>query len=183
MKKIDDMDILSRFTIEFCEIVEKHCPYVIVSGFLPISTGRSRGTEDIDIIVPKLSFEEFRKLHDELSEKFSLINLEGLDLKEIYEDYLLDSNIRYAYKDRIIPNMEFKFAKNAVDMDNLENRKKIPITGLDIYFAPIECAIAFKESYLGSEKDLEDANHLRKVFEDDIDENEVKRYEEMLRKV
>lgn len=174
MRQIDDMDILSRFTTDFCTIVETHCPYVIVSGFLAISSGRSRGTEDIDIILPKLTLEQFTKLHVDLSKKFSLFHLEGLPVEEIY-DHLLDGNIRYVYKGQMIPNMEVKFAKNKVDEDNLRTRKKIPLTDLDIYFAPIECAIAYKE-YLGSDKDLEDARHLQKVYEEELDNNELERY-------
>ena len=86
---IDDLDILSKFTKDFCDIVEKHTKYVIVSGFLAISSGRSRGTEDIDIIVSKLTLNEFKVLHLELSKKFSLLHLEGETIEIIY-DYLLD---------------------------------------------------------------------------------------------
>jgi hypothetical protein len=177
--KVEDIDILTKFTTDFCNIVEKHCKYVVVSGFLAISSGRSRGTEDIDIIVPVLSYEEFEKLHKDLSEKFSLLHLDELPLREVY-DYLKDTNIRYVYKGTIIPNMEFKFAKTIIDEDNLDKRKKIPLTGVDIYFAPIECAIVFKEKYLGSEKDLEDARHLRNVYLEEIDEKEVERYEYLI---
>ncbi len=177
--KVDDMNILTKFTTDFCRVVEKHCKYVIVSGFLAISSGRSRGTEDIDIIVPKLSFEEFKNLHKDLKDKFSLLNLDDTNLEEVYE-YLSNSNIRYVYKNTIIPNMEFKFAKNVVDEDNLEERKKIPLTDIDIFFAPIECAIMYKEKYLGSQKDLEDARHLRNVYVDEIDKEKLSYYENLI---
>lgn len=178
MQTVDDMNLLTRFTTDFCSIVEKHCPYVVVSGFLAISSGRSRGTEDIDIIIPKLSLEQFKKLHSDLTVKFSLFHLEGLALEELYV-YLEEANVRYVYKDRLIPNMEVKFARSVLDEDNLQKRRKIPLTGVDIYFAPIECAIAYKE-YLGSEKDLEDARHLQKVYEDEIDDKELSRYKELI---
>lgn len=50
---ISDTNILNKFTIEFCNIIQKHSRYVIVSGFLAIATGRARGTEDIDILIEK----------------------------------------------------------------------------------------------------------------------------------
>ncbi|MFW6285940.1 MAG: hypothetical protein ACOC16_02105 [Nanoarchaeota archaeon] len=180
--KVDNIDILSQFTNDFCEIVEKHCKYVVVSGFLAISSGRSRGTEDIDIIVSHLSLKEFEELHKDLLKKFSLLHLDELLVEDVY-DYLKDSNIRYVYKGTIIPNMEFKFAKTLIDKDNLEKRKKINLTDLDIYFAPIECAIVFKEKYLGSEKDLEDARHLRNVYLEEIDEKEIDRYSFLIDKM
>ena len=179
MEQIDAMNILSRFTTDFCSIVEKHCPYVVVSGFLAISSGRSRGTEDIDIILPKLTLQQFESLHKDLLDKFSLFHLSDISVKEIYS-YLLDANLRYVYKGQMIPNMEVKFAKNKIDEDNLINRKKIPLTGIDIFFAPIECAIAYKE-YLGSEKDMEDARHLQKVYEEELDNTELERYRKLIK--
>lgn len=178
MRTVDDLNLLARFTTDFCKIVEKHCPYVLVSGFLAISSGRSRGTEDIDMIIPKIPLKTFKALHKDLLRKYSLFHLEGLPLEEVYE-YLQEANVRYVSKGQLIPNMEVKFAKNAVDEDNLRKRKKIALTGLDVYFAPIECAIAYKE-HMGSQKDIEDARHLRKVYEDEIDAAELKRYARMI---
>lgn len=180
--KVSDFNLLNKFTSDFCEIIEKHCKYVVVSGFLAISSGRSRGTEDIDIIVPELSIEEFKDLHQDLSKKFSLLHLEGLEIEEIY-DYLKDSNIRYVYKNTVIPNMEFKFAKTILDKDNLEKRKKIELTNTNIFFAPLECAIIYKEEYLKSQKDLEDARHLRKVYLEELDEKELTRYKLLIKKL
>lgn len=182
MYSTDDSVLLDKFTIDFCKIVEKHCSYVIVSGYLAISSGRVRGTEDIDIILPKLSIDEFKELHKDLLSKFSILTVEDDDIDTAY-GYLIDSNLRYVYKDSVVPNMEVKFAKNIIDVDNLQNRIKIPLTGLDIYFAPIECAILYKEQYLGSEKDLEDARHLRKVFTEEISETKINKYKELIKQL
>lgn len=182
MNSTDDVDILEKFTRDFCSIVEKHCSYVIVSGFLAISSGRSRATEDIDIILPKLSIEKFTALHNDLIEKFTLFTLNDADVKDAY-DYLLDSNLRYVYHNTLVPNMEVKFAKNIIDIDNLQNRIKIPLTNLDIFFAPIECAIIYKEKYLGSEKDLEDASHLRAVYSDEISSEKLNKYERLIKEL
>ena len=59
-------NILDKFCIDFCKVVEKHCKYIIVSGFVAISSGRIRGTEDIDMIIEKLDIEKFKQLHKDL---------------------------------------------------------------------------------------------------------------------
>lgn len=182
MNETKDVNLLTKFTEDFCNIVKKHCDYVIVSGFLAISSGRSRGTEDIDIIIPPITLEKFKELHEDLSKKFILFHLDGLEIAEVY-DYLKDSNIRYVYKNRVLPNMELKFARNKIDFDNLKTRKKIPFTDVDVYFAPIECAIAYKEFALKGEKDLEDAEHLKKVYLEEIDPEKIKYYERMIKEV
>ena len=79
-------NILDKFCTDFCKIVEKHTKYIIVSGFVAISSGRVRATEDIDMIIPKISLDKFEKLHKALSKKFVCIQSD--DFKEIYEDYL-----------------------------------------------------------------------------------------------
>lgn len=182
IRAIDDYDLLDRFVLDFCSIVEKHCRYVIVSGFFAISCGRVRGTEDIDMILPKLKKEDFLKLHDELKSMFAC--LQSNDYEEIYEYLVEGASVRYTYIEEDLPEMEIKFAKDELDLDQILNRKKyVEITGLDIFFAPLNGQIAFKEEYLKSEKDLEDAVHLRKVFRDEILEEEIERYKKRIRKV
>jgi hypothetical protein len=178
MNNTDDFDLLDTFTTDFCSIVSKHCSYVIVSGFLAISSGRSRGTEDIDIILPKLSLEEFKILHEDLCKTFTVLTIDDSEVKDIY-GYLIDANVRYVYKDSILPNMEVKFAKSLIDIDNLEHRKKYSLTGPDVYFAPLECAILYKELLLGSDKDLEDALHLRKVYDSELSNESFAKYERL----
>ncbi|HIH05367.1 TPA: hypothetical protein HA281_00255 [Candidatus Woesearchaeota archaeon] len=56
-------NLLDAFTEDFCAVVERHAKYIIVSGFVAISSGRPRGTEDIDMIVERLPPEKFRALH------------------------------------------------------------------------------------------------------------------------
>jgi len=51
---------LDFFVKDFLEVLKKHSDYLIVSGFVSISTGRTRGTEDVDLLVPILDFEKFK---------------------------------------------------------------------------------------------------------------------------
>ena len=58
-REISERSILDRFVRDFVKVVEEHVEYIVVSGFVAISHGRSRGTEDVDIIVRKVSFGDF----------------------------------------------------------------------------------------------------------------------------
>ena len=46
-REVEDKTILDEFAEEFASIVENYCKYIIVSGFVAIAHGGSRGTEDI----------------------------------------------------------------------------------------------------------------------------------------
>lgn len=178
---VADKNILDEFTTEFCSIVEKHCKYVIVSGYLAIATGRTRGTEDIDILIEKLPEEDFIRLHNDLLNKFEVIGLEDLTPKELYDEYVkANIPIRYVWYGKILPNMEFKLVKNVIDEECLKTRNKIDLAISDVYFSNIELQIAYKENYLKSDKDIEDARHLRYVFEGEIDKTKILQYKSMI---
>ena len=181
-RKVDDRNILDSFSEEICEIIERHVPYMIVSGFAAISSGRTRGTEDIDMVIARIPREIFLKLHKDLVDS-GFECMQSSNAEEIFDIYLdrLDS-IRYTWKDKFLPEMEIHFVKDEVDDYQLKRRIKMGLTGLNIYFAPLEGNIAFKEEWLKSEKDLEDAKHLRIVYSDEIDEQEIETIKKMIRR-
>lgn len=182
MRGISDKNTLDKFCIEFCKIVEKHCKYIIVSGFLVISSGRARSTEDIDMIIEKIDRKTFSNLHKELV-KNGFECMQTNDSNELYDYYLIEkSSIRYTWRDLPLPEMEVKFSKDPLDEEQIKNRVKIEFTGLDVWFSSIEMNIAFKEEYLKSDKDLEDAKHLRLVYSDSINEKEINRVKSLLKK-
>lgn len=47
---VSDKNLIFSFTEKFCNIVNNFTDYAIVSGLTAIACGRTRGTEDIDII-------------------------------------------------------------------------------------------------------------------------------------
>ena len=79
--------------------------------------------------------------------------------------------------------MEVKFAKDILDNYQLETRVKLSLTGLDIWFSSINMNIAFKEEYLKSDKDREDAKHLRLVYKNKINETEINNIKQLIRKI
>lgn len=172
MYGISDTNILKSFSESFYKIVEKHCKYIVVLGYFVIASGRSRATEDIDMIIERIPKEKFIALHKYLT-KEDFVCVQDDDPEEIFTYLDENMSVRYISKERMLPEMEVKFAKDLLDTYQLRTRKKFPLTGVDIWFSSLEMNIAFKEEYLKSEKDLEDARHLRKVYKEQIDEQKI----------
>lgn len=180
-REISDINILNDFTEKFCNIVNKFCNYIIVSGFIAISSGRARGTEDIDMIIEKIDLNTFEKIHNNLL-KHNFVCIQSENFEEIYEYLNEGASIRYTWKNKPLPEMEIKFAKDKLDEIQLENKVKLELTDLDIWFSEIEMNIAFKEEYLKSDKDFEDSRHLRIVYEDDIDRKKIEEYKFLIKR-
>ncbi len=183
MERGADRNLLDQFCIDFCKALEKHTDYIVVSGFVAISSGRARATEDIDVIIPKIPFEKFKQLHEDLI-KNGFECMQSVDPNEIFNNYLKNNlSVRYTCKDKPLPEMEIKFAKDELDELQLKTKTKLKLTGLDIWFSSINMNIAFKEEYLKSGKDLEDARHLRIIYPDMINETEINNIKKMIRRL
>ena len=96
-KQLNELD---KFAIDFASILNNiKVPNVLVSGYVSILFGRSRSSEDIDIIVSKLTFDQFEKLWKLLMRDFECIS--SSSPKTAYFDYLLTGHaIRFAKKNR-----------------------------------------------------------------------------------
>jgi hypothetical protein len=175
-------NILDRFALKFSGIVEKYTEYIIVSGFVAISSGRTRATEDIDMIIKPVNKQKFSAFHQEL-EKNGFECIQSNDPAKIYDDYLsCFTPIRYIEKDIMLPEMELKFARDELDEYQFRTKTKLKLTGLDLWFSNVNVNIAFKEHLLKSPKDLEDARHLRIVYQELVDETEIKHVERLIDK-
>lgn len=182
MRGTSERNILDQFCIDFCKIVEQHCKYIIVSGFVAISSGRTRATEDIDMIIEKLSIEKYKRLHEDLIQAGFICVQDDL-VEEIYS-YLTDNtSVRYIKNNIPLPEMEIKFVKDKLDEFQIQTRIKLPLTGLDVWFSSINMNIAFKEEYLKSEKDLKDAVHLRKVYPELVNEHEINNIKKLIKEL
>ncbi|MFA5763696.1 MAG: hypothetical protein WC915_02700 [archaeon] len=178
---VSDTNILTKFTADFVKVIDKlNIKYAIVSGFVVIAHGRSRGTEDIDLIIERLSKEQFYKLHNEL-EKNEFECLQGNNVENLYVDYLIDNlSLRYVRKNEFLPEMELKLSKDKLDEYQLKTRTKLKLTNLNFYFSTIEMNIAFKEELLKSGKDLADAKHLRIIYENKLNKKEIENIKKMI---
>ena len=184
-REVDDRTILDKFAEDFARVLEEHCKYIIVSGFVAIAHGRTRGTEDIDIIIEKISEDRFVDLHGDLTKAgFECMQSDNAEI--IYNDYLIKKDsVRYVRKNGTYspPEAELKFAKDSLDEEQLRTRKKLLLTGLDVYFSSIEMNIAFKEELLKTNKDMEDAEHLRIIYKEEIDEDKINEIKKKIREL
>ncbi|MBI4918755.1 hypothetical protein HY837_02410 [archaeon] len=177
-KEINDLD---KFVFDFVDILKKHTNYIIISGFISILFGRSRGTEDVDILIPEVSKTEWTKINNELFKKFECLNCNTSE--ETY-NYLADGlSVRFARKGEIIPNMELKFAKYDIDNLSLKDKIKVIIANHELFIGPIELQIVYKKKILKSDKDLEDAKHLEIVLKDQISQEKIKYYDALVKEL
>jgi len=176
-KKLSDLD---TFVVEFTSVLNRlEIPYVLVSGYVAYLFGRSRISEDVDCIVEKLDSTTFMKVWKEVSLNFDCLNTTEAD--EAYDEYLgSGSSIRFAKKNMFIPNVEFKFPKVELDRWTLQERKTVVVDGHRLYISPLELKISFK-LYLGTEKDIEDAKFLYKVFQGNLDLALLKEFNKKLK--
>ena len=173
-------NILDKFAIDFSKIVENYTDYIIVSGFVAISSGRTRATEDIDMIIRPVDLNVFKDIHDDLK-KNNFICIQSEDAEKIYNQYLNQKlSVRYIQENQLLPEMELKFAKDQLDEYQIATKVKLQLTGLDLWFSNVNVNIAFKEHLLKSPKDLEDARHLRIVYKEMVSEDEIKKVNGMI---
>lgn len=169
-RRVGDRNVLDYFALKFCSIAEKHVKYIVVSGFVAISHGRRRTTEDIDMIIEKMSEDKFILFHNDLL-KSGFHCMQSSKARDVYEYLEKGDSIRYTDNAQFYaPEMEVKFVKDELDELQMATRKKLDFTGLDIWFSSIEFNIAFKEELLKSDKDVEDAMHLRIIYKGSLNE-------------
>lgn len=173
--------LLDKFVLKFCTALEKHAKYVIVSGYVSILFGRARATEDIDILIGKMTQENFRALYSDLMKKgYWCINAKTSGRAfEMIKDGI---GIRFAKRNDLIPNAEVKFAKNKLEDETLDDNLTVVLPTGKIKISRIEQQIAYKEIVLGSQKDVEDARHLGIIFKGKMNKKLLEEYRKRFKK-
>lgn len=163
-----ELNELDRLVLDFTKVLSRNkIHYVLVSGYVSILFGRSRSSEDIDILVQKISERRFLSLWKKILRSFDCLTVN--DAKVAYERHLSSrSALRFSKKGEVIPNIEFKFPKVALYEWVISNAKKVLLNGSAIRISPIELQIAYK-LLLASEKDIEDARYIYRIFQDKLD--------------
>ena len=173
-KELSQLDILALNGVSIISRVLGD--YVIVAGYVAILFGRSRVTEDIDVIInsSSVTINNIIKLYDELNATgFWVFNAVSPETGfEILKNGLA---IRVAKKESIIPNLEVKIAKEPLEFEALRKKVRVILNDRELYISPIELNIAYK-LYLGSQKDIEDAVYLYCVFQENIKTNVLASY-------
>ena len=168
----------------FLSILTKHSDYLVVSGFVSICSGRTRATEDVDVLVPVMEREKFEKLFYNLIEQ-GFWCYQGDSVGEVYSFIEKISNIRFAEKDTMYPNIEFIPINETKRAQFFEftHPQKIRIKEFDFKIPPIEFEILYKEIVLKGDKNIADARHLRTFFKDIIKEERFNDYEPIIKEV
>lgn len=164
-----ELTSLDLFVKDFLNILKKYSDYLVVSGFVSISTGRTRGTEDIDILFPVMEENKFAQLFDNL-QKNGFWCYKG-DIEAL-------NSIRFARVNEMFPNIEFVpfNEKKKAKLFEFTHPQKIRIKDFEFKIPPIEFEILYKEIILSGKKDIADALHLRTFFSEIIKEERFKEY-------
>lgn len=169
-----ELNELDAFTLDFVSVLERFTSYVIVSGYVSILLGRTRGSEDVDFLIPPLAYEQFERLFSELlSQGYECANTD--DRHEAWS--MLDEHaIRFFKKGMPVPNIEFKKITNEIQEYALAHRIKVILGEQALYLSPLELQIPYKLSLMSdadpreisSDKDFEDARHLYEIFKENL---------------
>lgn len=130
-KSLSNVD---KFVLEFVDLLKNHFRYVIVSGYVAILFGRSRGTEDIGILIEKITKSEFFNFVSEIEDRYDFLNPE--DREGLYEMLSENLGVRISKKNAITPNIELKITKNEVEKYVLDNRLKVKLDKNLLYLSP-----------------------------------------------
>jgi len=170
-RRLSELDL---FVCRVLDILTLYTPYVIVSGYVSILFGRTRSTEDVDILIPVCDVSSFLLLHDRFIEHgYEFLNAE--DGRGLHSMLTSGSGIRLCEKDKFIPNIEIKFIRNESDAYSFKNRISFITNDRTFWIGPLEMQIAYK-FWLGSGKDIEDAIFIREISRDFIDEDLLREF-------
>lgn len=165
---------LDELAIEFSSILTKNgVEHVFVAGYVAILAGRARATEDIDVLVERLSADEI----DGLVETLRSNGYWGpaMPLDSMVDNLADETNIWVAPDDQMTPHLEVKYPTDEFDRASLENAINAQIGEASVPIGPLELQIAYK-LYLGGRKDLEDAAHLYALFGESLRQGELERW-------
>ncbi|HLD79783.1 MAG TPA: hypothetical protein VJA18_04440 [Candidatus Nanoarchaeia archaeon] len=173
---------LDLFVKDFLDVLKKYADYLLVSGFVSISSGRTRGTEDVDILVPAMNQNAFEKLFEAL-QKSGFWCYQGDSVEEVYPYIEEMSNIRFARVNEMFPNMEVIpiTEKRKAKFFEFTHPQKMKVQEFEFEIPPLEFEILYKELVLGGQKDLADAKHLRTFFAEIIKKEKFKEYEPIIK--
>lgn len=134
--------------------------YAVVSGYVAVLFGRSRATEDVDVITGRFD----QGTASELVSRLEDAGYWGpaMPLAELHETLADGLPVRVAEEGHRVPNVELKFAADEYDRTSLENTLAVRIGGETLHVGSLEFQIAYKLD-MGAQRDYEDALYLHEV--------------------
>lgn len=167
-----ELNALDRLAGDVSAALSAHgIEHVLVSGYVVILLGRSRGTEDIDTLIGtgNLSTETIDALADELERRGYWGS--AMPLSRMNEMFQHRDPIRVAHKGKRVPSVELQ----PTDLTHVSFQyQRRAVIGLDegeqiqLPIVTPELQIAYKLD-MGGNVDFEDAYYLFKICSDELD--------------
>lgn len=169
---LDDLPI--RFTSILDDLAFDH---VYVSGYVAVSTGRSRATEDIDVLLERLEGGRVAYLADRLRAEETWSPARPPDaMPEMLPD---DEPVWVARDGEMVPHLEVKLVRDEFDRASLDTAITARIGDAELPIGPLELQVAYTLSP-GTRTDFEDAVHLYVLFEESLVTSELERWVQRL---
>ena len=165
---------LDRLILEVGDILDDvGIGYSVVSGYVAVLFGRSRATEDIDVITER--FDE--ETADELTNRLQEAGYWGsaMPLDDLHETLSDDLPVRIAEDGHRVPNVELKFVSDEYDRISLDNAISIRLGEEILRVGSLEFQIAYKLD-MGAQKDYEDALYLHEVVGPSLNRTALEEY-------
>jgi len=175
-----ELSALDEEVVEFTRVLDScDVNYVIVSGYVAILTGRSRATEDVDVVLEPLSRGDTEQLVSTLKDRGYWRMAMPLD--EMYSMLTEGDRIRIAEEGEMYPNFEVWFVSNEVEREAISNAITVEFDDHESETSPSELQIAYKLRLAQrtgslSGKDFEDALHLYLTFEERLKKEKLNAY-------
>ena len=165
---------LDRLILEVGDILDDvGIGYSVVSGYVAVLFGRSRATEDIDVITER--FDE--ETADGLTKRLRNAGYWGsaMPLDDLHETLSDDLPVRIAEDGHRVPNVELKFVSDEYDRISLDNAISIRLGEEILRVGSLEFQIAYKLD-MGAQKDYEDALYLHEVVGPTLNRTALEEY-------
>lgn len=165
---------LDRLVIEVTGILDDvGIEHAVVSGYVAVLFGRSRATEDIDVIVERVDESTSAALVERLREAGFWGSAMPLD--ELHSTLSDDLPVRIAEDGHRVPNVELKFAADEYDRISLENTFPVHLGDATLSVGSLEFQVAYKLR-MGAQKDYEDALYLHEVAGPNLNRAQLEEY-------
>ena len=165
---------LDRLILEVGDVLDAvDIEYAVVSGYVAVLFGRSRATEDIDIITERFGEETA----DELAKRLREADYWGsaMPLDDLHETLADGLPARVAEEGHRVPIVELKFASDESDRISLDNAISVRLGGESLRVGSLEFQIAYKLD-MGAQRDYEDALYLHEIVGPSINRMALEEY-------
>jgi hypothetical protein len=169
---------LDRLILDVARVFEANdVRYVVVSGYVAVLLGRSRATEDIDVLTERFDRETAESVADDLRDAGFWGSAMPLD--DLYDTLADGLPVRIAESGERVPNVEMKFVSDEYDRLSLSDTTTVSFGDEVLQIVAPELQIAYKLG-MSADRDFEDALHLYRMTRESLTPDKLEGYVERL---